>query len=302
MKAIYKKQTTYERIHTYNDQVEENTRLLSYMETDDRGNLVLDRSFNPDDGSMNTIRRQFDTENRVTEEVFMDGEDEETYETRHYFYSEGERVERCEIRYLEDFVTERYHYDGNGKLTKKEIVYEDGSSYVENECRWDGNLLLEEKEYSDTDELQSHKKYQYDDQGRLVKLVLYEPEPDSSIVNKTTEVLTYGPHGVETQETYNISDQLVVRRQFSYNAEGRREAATIESSSSFFKHLYGYDENGRCNLDQMLNRDNVVLNEKKTSYDAEGHETRIDVYSKNIVDQTDEMMLIESYTTEYQDI
>ena len=132
--------------------------------------------------------------------------------------------------------------------------------------------------------------------------MLYEPEPDSSIVNKTTEVLTYGPHGVETQETYNISDQLVVRRQFSYNAEGRREAATIESSSSFFKHLYGYDENGRCNLDQMLNRDNVVLNEKKTSYDAEGHETRIDVYSKNIVDQTDEMMLIESYTTEYQDI
>jgi hypothetical protein len=302
MKAIYKKQTTYERIHTYNDQVEENTRLLSYMETDDRGNLVLDRSFNPDDGSMNTIRRQFDTEDRVTEEVFMDGEEEEIYETRHYFYTDGERVERCEIRYLEDFVTEQYHYDENGKLTKKEIVYEDGSSYVETECRWEGNLLQEEKEYSDTDELQSRKAYSYDDQGRVTKLVLYEPEPDSSITNKTTEVLTYGPHGVETQETYNISDQLVVRRRFTYDAQGRREAVTIESASSFFKHLYGYDENGNCILDRMLNREDLVLNEKHTTFDEKGQEIRIDVYSRNIVDATDELLLIESYTTEYQDI
>ena len=302
MKAIYKKQTTYERIHTYNDQVEENTRLLSYMETDERGNLVLDRSYNPEDGSVNTIRRQFDTQGRVTEELFMDGENEETYESRCYFYTEGDRVERCEIHYLEDFVTERYHYNDNGKLTKKEIVYEDGSSYVENECKWEGEFLLEEKEYSDTDELQSSKEYQYDDQGRIVRLVLYEPDPDSSIVNKTTEVLTYGPQGVDLQETYNISDQLVVRRRFAYDGQGRRKTVTIESASSFFKHLYGYDENGRCILDQMLNRDDVVLNEKRTAYDAEGHEIRIDVYSKNIVDNSGEMMLIESYTTEYQDI
>ena len=302
MKAIYKKQTTYERIHTYNDQVEENTRLLSYMETDDRGNLVLDRSFNPEDGSMNTIRRQFDPQNRVTEELFMDGENEETYETRRYFYAEGDRVERCEIHYLEDTITEQYHYDETGNLTEKEIVYEDGSAYVETRCRWEEGRLAEEEEYSDTDELQSHKSYQYDGQGRLVRMVLLEPEPESSVTNKTTEVLTYGPQGVEMQETYNISDQLVVRRRFTYDAQGRREAATIESASSFFKHLYGYDENGRCILDQMLNRDDVVLNEKRTAYDAEGREIRIDVYSKNIVDQTDEMLLIESYTTEYQEL
>ena len=36
-------------------------------------------------------------------------------------------MERCEIRYLEDFVTERYNYDGNGKLTKKNGDVFDGN-------------------------------------------------------------------------------------------------------------------------------------------------------------------------------
>ena len=302
MKSIHKRQTTYERENTYSDKVRETTRLLSYMETDDRNNLVLDRSFNPEDGSMNTIRRKFDTQDRVLEECFMDGDEEEPYETRKYSYTEEGRTDSCEIRYLEDFVTEKYRYNDAGKLLRKEIFYEDGSNYVEIECVWDGEHLMEEEEYSDTNELQSKKEYSYDDEGRIVKMVLYEPEPESSVVNRTTEMFTYCPQGVETQETYNISDQLVVRRRFTYDAHGRREAVTIESASSFFKHLYGYDENGNCILDQMLNREDLVLNEKHTTFDEKGREIRIDVYSRNIVDATDELLLIESYTTEYQDI
>lgn len=302
MKAIRKSLTTYERIHTYNDQEEKTTRLLSYMEIDDRGNFVLDQSFNPEDGSMNTIRRRFDGENRVVEEVFIDGEEETPYETRTYSYAGSERIERCDIQYLEDKVSENYRYDEEGKLLEKEIQYEDGSSYVETRCTWEGKLLVKEEEFSDSDELQLRKEYTYNEKGQPVKIVLYEPEADVSVVNKTTEVLTYGPQGVEMQETYNISDQLVVRRNFSYDEQGRRTSVIIESASSYFKHVYGYDENGNCILDQMLNKDDVVLNEKHTAFDDKGNEIRIDVYSKNIVDNTDELLLIESYTTEYQDI
>lgn len=302
MKAIRKSLTTYERIHTYNDQEEKTTRLLSYMEIDDRGNFVLDQSFNPEDGSRNTIRRRFDGENRVVEEVFIDGEEETPYETRLYTYAEGERIERCDIQYLEDKVCEKYRYDEDGKLLEKEIRYEDGSSYIETRCTWEGMLLVKEEEFSDSDELQLRKEYTYNEKGQPVKIVLYEPEADVSVVNKTTEVLTYGPQGVEMQETYNISDQLVVRRNFSYDAQGRRDSVIIESASSYFRHVYGYDEKGNCILDQMLNKDNVVLNEKHTAFDDKGNEIRIDVYSKNIVDNTDELLLIESYITEYQDI
>lgn len=302
MKAIRKSLTTYERVHTYNDCEEKNTRLLSYMEIDEKGNFTLDQSFNPEDGSMNTIRRRFDEEDRVTEEVFIDGEENTPYETRHYTYAGGERIAHCDIQYLDDKVSENYRYDEDGKLLEKEIQYEDGSSYIETRCTWEDKLLVKEEEFSDNDELQVCKKYTYNEKGQVIKIVLYEPEADISVVNKTTEILTYGPQGVETQETYNISDQLVVKRNFSYDEQGRRKSVSIESASSYFRHVYGYDENGNCILDQMLNKDDVVLNEKHTAFDDKGNEIRIDVYSKNIVDNTDELLLIESYTTEYQDI
>ena len=159
---------------------------------------------------------------------------------------------------------------------------------------------MEEKNYSDSEELQSRHEYSYDENGRVCKIVLYESDMD--IVNKTTETYKYGPSGVEIQETYNISDQLVVRRTFTYDEKGRRDSSTIESASSYFKHYYGYDDENRCVLDRMLNKDDVVLNEKRTTFDENGNEIRIDVYSKNIVDNTDELLLIEQYTTEYQNI
>lgn len=304
MKAIRKQKTTYERTNTYNDHIEETTRTLSYTETDDAGNILLDQSFNWEDDTKNTIRRTFDTHNRVLEEQFIDGDETEPYESRRYFYAEegDDRIGHCEIRYLEDAVNETYHYDEEGRLVRKEIFYEDGSSYVEKECQWENGLLMEEKEFSDTNDLQSRKVFRYDENGRPVEIVCYEPEVDSSVVNKTTEVIHYGPFGIESQETYNISDQLVVRRRFHYNGQGQRTAVDIESDSVYFKHVYGYDAQGNCVLDQMLNKDGVILDEKRTVFDENNNEIRIDVYSKNIVDNTDELLLVESYTTEYQNL
>ena len=300
MKIITKYQTTFERANTYDDQIKEYTNKLSYTELDDNGNVVLDKSFLAEDNSSNTIRRTFDAENRVVTEQFLDGEEENLYESRHYFYGEGNRIERCDISYLEDKVTEKYSYSPEGQLLQKEVFYEDGSSYIETVCTWENGRLLEEKVFSDTDELQSRHEYSYNEEGKICKIVLYEPEMD--IVNKTTETYSYGPYGVEVQETYNISDQLVVRRTFSYDEQGRRSDAVIESASSYFRHCYGYDAENRCILDQMLNKDGVILNEKRTTFDENGNELRIDVYSKNIVDNTDELLLIETYTTEYKNV
>ncbi len=300
MKSITKHLITYERVNLYDDQTEKRSCKLSYTEIDDNGNIVLDQSFNQEDGSSNTIIRSFDDKNQVTEERFIDGDEQEPYEIRRYRYLENGKTESCEVHYQEDTITEKYTYSENGDLLTKEIFYEDGSSYTDTECTWENGRLIEEKEFSDTDELQTRKEYTYDEDGRPVKVVLYEPEADMSVVNKTTEELTYGPYGIICQETYNISDHLVVRRSFSYDEQGRRTSVVIESASSYFKHLYGYDEKGNCVLDQMLNKDNIILNEKRTSFNENGEETSIHVYSKNIVDNTDELMLIESYITEYQ--
>ena len=298
MKSITKYQTTRERVNTYDDQTRETVSKLSYTELDDSGNILLDQSFLEEEGGMNTIRRTFNSDNLVETEQFFDGEEETPYETRHYYYAENHRVDHCDIDYLEDKVSERYSYTPEGNLLKKTVYYEDGSFYVDTECVWENGKLTEEKTYSDTGELQSRHEYSYNEEGKLCKIVLYESDMD--IVNKTTETYTYGPYGVEVQETFNISDQLVVRRTFAYDEQGRRVSATIESASSFFKHLYGYDSENRCILDRMLNKDEVVLNEKQTTFDENGNEIRIDVYSKNIVDNTGELLLIETYTTEYQ--
>lgn len=299
MKTITKYLTSFERANTYDDQVKEYTSKISYTELDEHGNVVLDKSFLAEENSSNTIRRTYDADNRVVTEQFFDGEDENLYESRRYYYSEANRIDHCEISYLEDKVTEKYIYSPEGHMLQKEVFYEDGSSYIETECIWNGKQLIEEKNYTDTNELQSRHEYSYDNEGRICKIVLYETDMD--IVNKTTETYSYGPYGVEVQETYNISDQLVVRRTFSYDEQGRRREAIIESASSYFRHCYGYDADNRCILDQMLNKDGVILNEKRTTFDENGNELRIDVYSKNIVDNTDELLLIETYTTEYHD-
>ena len=294
IKIITRYLTTYNRTNTYDDTIVESKRLLSYMEFDENGNLLYDKSFNVDGECENIIRRVYNDENLLTEEYFYDGTEDNPYESRFYAYNEKAQAVICKVRYYDDEVEEHFIYDDNNKLLEKKVVYADGSWCVENKYVWKNDLLVDEVDYDDEDTICQRKKYFYDDQDRLINLELHEINQN----NKMSENYEYNEFGIVKQTTCNYKGDVLTTRTFVYDKQGLVVERVIETQSQYFKYTFAYNEDKLPVTENMLNREDVVLTKREIIYNEDKEEISAKVYSLNIVENNDEYILIESYSTE----
>lgn len=296
IKSVSKFVTSFNRVNTYDDTIEETKRLISYTEFDANGNICCDKSYDALGECENIIHRVYDSDSRLIEESFYDGIDSTPYESKKYKLKDNGLPCECKVTYSEEEVMETYIYSDKGNLIEKRVSYSDGYNYCENKYVWDQYLLLEEIEYDDEDSINVSKKYTYDQQQRLIAYEVNEFSQD----NKISETYAYGNYGIEKQITYNLKGEVMSTRSFVYDENGLLLERVIETQSQFMKYVYTYNDNKLPITESMLNREDTVLSRREFTYNENMEEVGVNVYSLNIVDNNDELLLVETYSTEYE--
>jgi hypothetical protein len=296
IKSITKYLTTYNRVNTYDDTIVEDKRMIAYAAYDPNGNLCCDKTYNTDGHCENMIQRNYNEKNQLIEESFYDGIEEVSYESRTYSFGENDLICACKVKYSEEEILEKFVYDDEDKLIEKHIVYADGSQYCENKYSWKDKHLVEEIECDDEDSVCVRKKYFYDEQDRLVVFELEEVMQD----NKMKESYEYDEHGPVVQKTYNLKGELMATRTYAYNENGLMIEQMIETPSQYIKYVYTYSDDDLLVVESMFNHDDRELSRREMKYNENKDEVSINVYSLNIVDNNDELLLVENYSSEYE--
>ncbi len=294
IKSITRYTSTFNRQSiTGNEQVEEK-HLTSYTEMDTQGNVISDKTYNKHGELENHISRKYNDKNLLIQEDFYDGDSNEPYESRVNEYDERNYLVKSTISYMDDSVEEIYTCDDEGHLLKKEVIYADGEACVETACEWGPHGLLHITEYDDDEEPNVIRHYEYDEQGRISRAVMEE----KSLMDMHTETYEYENNKI-TQTLYNLKGNPISVTISITNDKGELVGKTVETPSQFFKYIYSYDEQGNKKRESMLNRDDLLLNDQQTTYNDQGNEICTCIYSRNIVDNNDEMLPVEKLSTEY---
>lgn len=296
VKSILRFITTYDRTTTYDDTIEETQRMQSYTAYDEAGNLCCDKSYNADGECENMCKRNYDEQNQVVEELFFDGLDDKPYETRKNTYDAKGLLIESIVNYSEEKVVEKYIYNEDNKLIEKKVIYPDGYCYIENKYQWENGLLMDECEFEDEDTINIRKKYTYDEFGRLIRLEVHEITQD----NLVSETYAYNEVGMTKQITYNFRGDVMTSRTYVYNENNLLSERIIETPSQFLKYSYAYNDKKLLIKECVLNKDDIILSMKEISYNDANDEEKVDLYSSNLVEHIDELILIETHTTTYE--
>ncbi|MDR1878787.1 MAG: hypothetical protein LBQ64_04400 [Bacteroidales bacterium] len=293
IKTISRYFATYDRVNIYDDTIVENKHLISCVEMDKHGNNIEDKTFDAEGNIENYIKRIYNDNNVLIQEMFYSDSDSEPYEMRHFFYNENGTLISAKTKYMEDEITEKYNYSAEGNLLQKVIVYSNGFSYVEKEYEWEGNKPVKITENEENDPI-SVQTISYDEQGRLIRIVTIEYVEN----DRRTEEYEYDGDLVTKQSVFNHKGDLMTLVQNTYKNNLLIEK-TIETGSQFFKHRYEYDEKGNKTKESILNHEDTVLTEHITQYNEDGLEVETKTNSLSIVDNEKELVLIEKHETVY---
>ena len=294
IQSISRYTITYNRANIYDDTIVEKKSQTSYIEMDERGNVVEDKTFDNEGNPENHIRRTFNAENQLLTESFIDAYSDEVYETRYHSYNGDALLTSTKIKYPEDEIEQQYIYSPQGKLLQKKVNYLDAYNYIEKEYVWENDHLQKIIE-KDEDEMVSTQNMLYHEDGNIAELEVIEHLNNDL---KQTERYDYENGQITRQEIFNYKGDVMTTIESKYDGELLLERS-IESGTQFFKHVYKYDENGRKTQESVLNRDDLPLIDYIIEYNEEGLETSTKKYSLNIVDDEKELILIEEILTEY---
>ncbi len=296
LKSITKYITTYDRTNTYDDTIEEIKRIVSYVEYDILGNLCCDKTFDNQGFCENICKRIYDKNDFVIEENLFESEDDAPYESRKNSYDEHGLLIASHVTYSEEKLTEKFEYNQNGKLNEKKIVYPDGNAFVENKYVWENDLLIEECDFDDENSMNLRKRYFYDEKQRLITL----EEHDFNQDNKVSETYQYNEFGMTNQRVLNFKGEVMINRTFLYNEDGLMIERVVESPNHFMRYVFEYNENKMPVKETAFNKDDLELTVKEILYNNDNEEVEMNVYSRNILEDIDELILIETYTTELE--
>jgi hypothetical protein len=223
---------------------------------DARGNRVKRVDYNRDGSVAQTIVYTYDAEGRST-----------GYED----YTPGLETPRKHV----------YVLDQNGKRTEYKMIQPTGSAADERYVyKYDskGNKVGEELYHKKT--LVSRNENTYDEQGRLVTQIIYNP--DDSVAAKITN--SFAPDGKPTERTRHDADLLTYRVRYAYDNKGRLvELETVgsyvdmEASADGYvtgKVVYVYKGKDRPKESLVYNPDGSLRERLVFDYDSRGNWTK----------------------------
>ena len=242
---------------------------------DARGNRVKRVDFNRDGSVAQTLTYSYDTEGRrVGYEDYVAG----LSTPRKHIYTLDEKGNRVEYRIEQP----------TGKAGDEKYVYKYNDK---------GNLVAEELYYKTS--LISRNENTYDQQGRLISRVSYNP--DSTISMRIS--VSLAPDGKPVERSRHDGDLLTYRVRYTYDK--KRRLVEVETAGSWVEtdftsddHITGkvvYVYKGKDHPKEMLiyNQDGSLRERVAIDYDSHGnwtkrtHRVKASLAAKEIIRQID---------------
>lgn len=216
--------------------------ISAVIEYDDKGNILLNETFD-DEGHMVQIEENtYDQENRLIRERQYFAEDE-VAEIREISYDPtGKILTEKRIYPYGTYDLVNYEYNPQGQLIKKEIRDEDGELGESTVYVYDGEKLLQETSYDEEGKMTEDIEIEYNEAGQAVIRHEYRPL-DKVPFRFDFEYDEQGNRNVVKR--FNSSGKILERISFVYDDKGRTLQMKEETPTSTRIHDYHFDEFGR---------------------------------------------------------
>jgi YD repeat-containing protein len=204
--------------------------------------LIRSRSTYAADGTLNEgIQWEYDEKGQVLCEKYFTDENEPSEIIRYERDTDG-RILRDIKKYLdgsEDITT--YSYDGNGHLTGKLTLDEEGNLYSREEFNWEGNNLTFHR-ITDTENNETEKEeFKYDQNGN----VLEQKRRNLETGENTMIVTEYDQNNRKTGEKlFDGDDNLMESISYTHDQEGTLLGTANVTPQKNSHTRYFYDNHG----------------------------------------------------------
>ncbi len=244
-----------------NDIIEVSGKLLSIEKFDEKGNLILSKTYDKDEEIAEHIERKYEDNLLVEEIIFMNGEVVEKHEFK---YNSDNLIDR-EIVIYSDETKETWYfkYNNQKKLIDKRSQPE-SDEYIVYLFEYENNKMLSEKEF-ENEELIIEKNYKYDENGNLIAFLFKDivEEKEMKVIN---EYDTYGNKLHELK--YDSQDRLVNRLSFKYDENKRLIKKVEDTTYSSINLIFEYNELGMLIKQKEVNENEDVISTLSFIYEG----------------------------------
>lgn len=221
--------------------------------------------YNENGLKFSTVKYEYDATGRLVKETTLGINDAPVGYKEYVLNADG--LPETMINYIADGPEEYseeyrvlFEYNDTGLKMKETSMIGDTAASVTTYA-YEGSDLVNEKYYEGSD-LISEIAYEYDEAGRLTKLVRRDMLEDS----ETSETCTYYENGLLASREVSGSDGIESRTEYSYDEHGNELSVSIYgpdgSAISITKNEYEYDEPGnivKCTRTQGDGEQSTVI-------------------------------------------
>lgn len=294
MKTVKIENVNYVRTGYGSDDILKQEFVSAIFTYDDKGRVLEEKHFNPDNEHTDTFVNTYDGD-LLVETSQYDENDYAIIKTLNVYNTEGQLVTKKNY-YDEASVEEVFAYDYAGGLLKAEYLVDDTGNrqcckeyFYENPKN--NTLLTKEIEYDEDGNILYMYIYKYDDSGSLV-----EKEFDE-VAAKDKRVFNYeydGNGNLVKELTYNFDEILIAKKYCKYNEEGLILSEETEDLDNYKKIVYDYEGRNVVKI-SVLAKDESVVSWSELQYDAHNRLTASADYIIDEVDPSEYRLVAEAY-------
>ena len=290
MKTLKIENVNYVRTGYDRDDIERKEFVGVIYSLDDDGRVVEERHFNQDNQLEDCVKNTFDGDLLIKTEQY-DGDENLILTTENIYDAAKHLVKRTNSYGDADAVEEMvFEYEGN--LLRRELLVDESESVVLKEYSYGSNGWLAKRiEYDEEGVVQYIYMYDYDAKGQIVEMKVEEV----AAKDRRTYSYEYDNQGNRIKElTYNYDDTLIAKKYTEYAPDGRILSEEAEDLDNYKKTVYEYDGDNLVKI-SVYAKDESLVSWSELQYDNENRLYASADYIIDEVDPSEYRLLAEAY-------
>ena len=290
MKTLKIENVNYVRTGYDRDDIERKEFVGVIYSLDDDGRVVEERHFNQDNQLEDYVKNTFDGDLLMKAEQY-DG-DENLLLTTENSYDDAKHVVKRTNSYGDADAVEEIVFEYSDNLLRRELLVDESESVVLKEYSYDPNGFLTKRvEYDEEGTVQYIYMYDYDAKGQVVEMKVEEV----AAKDRRTYSYEYDNQGNRIKElTYNYDDTLIAKKYTEYAADGRILSEEAEDLDNYKKTVYEYDGDNLVKI-SVYAKDESLVSWSELQYDNENRLYASADYIIDEVDPSEYRLLAEAY-------
>lgn len=290
MKTLKIENVNYVRIGYDRDDISRKEFVSVIYSLDDDGRVVEERHFNQDNQLEDYVKNTFDGDLLMKAEQY-DG-DENLLLTTENSYDDAKHVVKRTNSYGDADAVEEIVFEYSDNLLRRELLVDESESVVLKEYSYDPNGFLTKRvEYDEEGTVQYIYIYDYDAKGQVVEMKVEEV----AAKDRRTYSYEYDNQGNRIKElTYNYDDTLIAKKYTEYAPDGRILSEEAEDLDNYKKTVYEYDGDNLVKI-SVYAKDESLVSWSELQYDDANRLYASADYIIDEVDPSEYRLLAEAY-------